>query len=280
MPSRRHHFLDAASSPWPMLIALIASVPAFYDSMMPTPATWATWMYVVSGVVILISAWRVQKLVQGHGASQPSGKTRPWGHHPLEVKLDWFLGVALLLNAVLPQSNESEPALIWRLIVAVLMLYRLLKISLPLFTETGLARLLAMGGTVLALCGIGFYWLDPEVNSLHDGLWLAFSTAATVGYGDVVPSSTASRIFSVFVVLLGYGLLSLVTASIAAMFVGTQERKVEHDILRDMHQQLQSVRQEIVALRQAVEDMKTEQQGMQPEDTPPKALRATHTEQP
>ena len=44
-----------------MLIALIASVPAFYDSMMPTPATWATWMYLVSGVVVLASAWHVQR---------------------------------------------------------------------------------------------------------------------------------------------------------------------------------------------------------------------------
>lgn len=242
-----------------MLIALIASVPAFYDSMMPTPATWATWMYVVSGMVVLFSAWRVQRLVEGRTRSPNSGKTRPWGHHPLELKLDWFLGVALLLNAVLPQSNESEPSLIWRLIIAVLMLYRLLKISLPLFTETGLARLLAMGATVLALCGIGFYWLDPEVNSLHDGLWLAFSTAATVGYGDIVPSSTASRIFSVFVVLLGYGLLSLVTASIAAMFVGSQERKVEREILHDMHMQLKEVRHEIAELRQALEDARREQ---------------------
>ncbi|MBI5925979.1 MAG: two pore domain potassium channel family protein [Aquabacterium sp.] len=260
MPNRSRHFLDAATSPWPMLIALIASVPAFYDSMMPTPATWATWMYVVSGAVVLISAWRVQRLVEGRTRSAHTGKTRPWGHHPLELKLDWFLGAALLLNAVLPQSNESEPSLIWRLIIAVLMLYRLLKISKPLFTETGLARLLAMGATVLALCGIGFYWLDPEVNSLHDGLWLAFSTAATVGYGDIVPSNTASRIFSVFVVLLGYGLLSLVTASIAAMFVGSQERKVESEILHDMHMQLKEVRHEIAELRLSIESAKREQQ--------------------
>lgn len=236
-----------------MLIALIASVPAFYDSMMPTAATWATWMYLVSGVVVLASSWRLQRSLAGSEHRQPSGGTLSWGRHSVDLKLDWFLGGALLLNAVLPQSNESEPALIWRLLVAVLMLYRLFKISLPLFTETGLARLLAMGGTVLALCGIGFYWLDPEINSLHDGLWLAFSTAATVGYGDVVPSNTASRIFSVFVVLLGYGLLSLVTASIAAMFVGTQERKVEREILRDMHTQLKSVHAEIAALRQSIE---------------------------
>lgn len=196
MPRRFGRF-DAAHSPWPMLIALIASVPAFYDSMMPTPATWATWMYLLSGTVVLVSAWRVRRAVRSRGTA-PDEHSSVWGHHPMELRLDWFLGGALLLNAVLPQSNESEPALIWRLAIAVLMLYRLLKISKPLFTETGLARLLAMGATVIGLCGIGFYWLDPGVSSLHEGLWLAFSTAATVGYGDVVPTSTASRVFSVW----------------------------------------------------------------------------------
>lgn len=246
-----------------MLIALIASVPAFYDSMMPTPATWATWMYVVSGFVVLGWAWSARRAARktfrgGGGGGVGAGSrswaqgedTHTWGMRPAEERLDWFLGAALLLSAVLPQSNVSEPALAWRLILSVLMLYRLLKISMPLLTETGLARLLVLGASVLGLCGIGFYWLDPGVKTVNEGLWLAFSTAATVGYGDVVPSSTASRVFSVFVVLLGYGVLSLVTASIAAMFVGTQERKVEREILRDMHAQLKTVHEEIAELRE------------------------------
>lgn len=248
----KHRHADAANSPWPMLIALVASVPAFYDSMMPTPATWATWMYLVSGVVVLASAWRVQRSLAARAHEPNRAHSGSWGERPMQLKLDWFLGAALLANALLPQSNESEPALVWRLVIAVLMLYRLLKISQPLFTETGLARLLAMGAAVLVLCGIGFYWLDPEVKTLHDGLWLAFSTAATVGYGDMVPSSTASRVFSVFVVLLGYGVLSLVTASVAAMFVGSQERKVEREILGDMHREMRELRQEIDRLRQEV----------------------------
>ena len=236
-------------SAWPMLIALIASVPAFYDSMMPTPATWATWMYLVGGAVLLGSVWHLQRRQVSPNHVPSKGR---WGDSPGHIKLDVFLGIALMANAVLPQSNESEPALIWRLVIAVVMLYRLIKISQPLFTETGLARLMAMGSSVLVLCGIGFYWLDPEVKTLHDGLWLAFSTAATVGYGDMVPSSTASRIFSVFVVLLGYGLLSLVTASVAAMFVGTQERKVEQEILRDMHREMRELRLELDRLRQEI----------------------------
>lgn len=254
-----------------MLIALIASVPAFYDSMMPTAATWATWMYLVSSAVVLATAWHQRRARFRHAHSGAGGDTASGLMRLAHEKLDWFLGGALLLSAVLPQSNESQPALIWRLVIAVLMLYRLLKISMPLLTQTGLARLLALAGTVLGLCGIGFYWLDPEVSTLNEGLWLAFSTAATVGYGDVVPSSTASRIFSVFVVLLGYGVLSLVTASVAAMFVGSQERKVEQEILRDLHAQLKSVRQEIVALRESVEALSDAHpaQGAGPRPTQP-----------
>lgn len=247
MPSRRLRF---HRSPWAMLIALVASVPAFYDSMMPTPATWATWMYVISGLVVLGWAWSSRQATRR--ARPHPDDSHTWGMRPAEERLDWFLGAALLASAVLPQSNESEAALSWRLVIAVLMLYRFIKISLPLLTQTGLARLLLLGAAVLGLCGIGFYWLDPGVKTVNEGLWLAFSTAATVGYGDVVPSSTASRVFSVFVVLLGYGVLSLVTASIAAMFVGTQERKVEREILRDMHAQLKTVHQEIGLLRQTV----------------------------
>jgi voltage-gated potassium channel len=158
------------------------------------------------------------------------------------------------------------------------MLYRLLKISQPHFTETGLARLLAIGAAVLVLCGIGFYWLDPGVKTVHDGLWLAFSTAATVGYGDMVPTSTASRIFAVFVVLLGYGLLSLVTASVAAMFVGSQERKVEREILRDMHKEMQSLRQEIDRLRQEVRASRQARDGDATTASSTEALPSAHTE--
>lgn len=39
----------------------------------------------------------------------------------------------------------------------------------------------------------------------------------------------AAKIFAVFVVLMGFGVLSLVTASIAAMWVHTEERRIEHE---------------------------------------------------
>jgi voltage-gated potassium channel len=98
--------------------------------------------------------------------------------------------------------------------------------------------------------GVGFYMLEPTAKTLSDGLWLAFTTAATVGYGDMVPSTHASRLFSVVLVLVGLAVLSLVTASVAAMFVGTEERQIERDLLleiRALRDEVRSLRDEIAA---------------------------------
>jgi voltage-gated potassium channel len=66
-----------------------------------------------------------------------------------------------------------------------------------------------------------------------------------VGYADVVPSTPASRIFAVFIVLLGYALLSLVTANIVALLVGEDERLLRHELHADMR----LLRHEIALLR-------------------------------
>ena len=105
-----------------------------------------------------------------------------------------------------------------------------------------LCLLIVFGG------GVGFWLLEPDVKSLPDGLWLAFTTAATVGYGDIVPSSPVSRVFSALVVLVGLAVLSLVTASVAATFVGTEERQIERDLLleiRALRDEVRSLRDEI-----------------------------------
>ena len=114
-----------------------------------------------------------------------------------------------------------------------------------LITRRGLLYSLALCVAILAFGGIGFWVLEPGAETLTDGLWLAFTTAATVGYGDIVPSTHASRVFAVVVVLLGLAVLSLVTASLAAMLVETEERQIEDDLMREFGE----LRAEVRALR-------------------------------
>jgi voltage-gated potassium channel len=112
---------------------------------------------------------------------------------------------------------------------------------------------LCVAAVLLAGCGVVYWWIEPRTPELADGLWLAFVTASTVGYGDFVPSTPASRAFSVLVVLLGFAVLSLVTAAIAATFVESQERRIEREILHDLHQQLKAVREDVATLRERLD---------------------------
>lgn len=106
--------------------------------------------------------------------------------------------------------------------------------------------LFALGAILLGFSGGVFYWLEPRVHSYAEGLWLAFESSATVGYGDIAPTTPASRIFAVFVVLLGYGMLSLVFASIAAMFIGEEEKRLR----REMHADIKRLQHEVALLRE------------------------------
>ena len=120
-------------------------------------------------------------------------------------------------------------------------------------TRRGLIYSLLLCLVILGLGGVGFWILEPSAITLSDGLWLAFTTAATVGYGDIVPSTHASRAFSVLVVLLGLAVLSLVTASVAAMFVETEERQIEHDLMHE----ISALRTEVRSLHDALRELKS-----------------------
>jgi voltage-gated potassium channel len=235
----RHAHQRAEAWRWPVLLALLATIPAFYLELVDQAPAWAPEiLYLLGATVLGLALWRVSAATQ-----------RPWRH----VRRNWLDVVqiaGLLACALLPTSMLSQFSLTMRLAVAALTLIRMVWAIQRLFSRAGVVYLLGLAAAVLALCGVGFYWLDPKVLTVGDGLWLAFTTAATVGYGDMVPSTTASRIFSVFVVLLGFGVLSLVTASIAAMFVEGEERRIEREILHDLHHELRGLRAEVGKLRE------------------------------
>ena len=228
---------------WPVLLALTLTIPAFYVELLdgaPTPLAAAA--YAVAALVVAANEWL------GARRARRSTFGRQVSTWRLMVVVTLVFG--LLLAAALPPSAGSPVVLGVRGVTALLTLIYMIWSLQRLFERGSLPVLLLLALTVLALCGGGFWWLEPRAPTLADGLWLAFTTAATVGYGDIVPTTPAAKIFAVFVVLLGYGVLSLVTAAISAMWVESSERRLERDILRDMHREVGQLRKEMVALRE------------------------------
>ncbi|WEJ61767.1 potassium channel family protein [Thiomicrorhabdus lithotrophica] len=84
------------------------------------------------------------------------------------------------------------------------------------------------------ILGAGGLFSYIEDKGLWDGVWYALVTITTVGYGDVVPVSDYGRIFGVVLILFGVVFFSLVTANISAFLIGSDQEKVEKDILQYM----------------------------------------------
>ena len=69
-----------------------------------------------------------------------------------------------------------------------------------------------------------------DFPTIGAGLWWAVQTVTTVGYGDKVPTSTEGRFVAAIVMVTGLGFLSVVTASISALFVeATRRRRSSRD---------------------------------------------------
>ena len=56
---------------------------------------------------------------------------------------------------------------------------------------------------------------NPAFKSIPTGIYWAVVTITTVGYGDVVPITTAGRFLSVIMVLLGYSVIAVPTGIVA-----------------------------------------------------------------
>ena len=58
-----------------------------------------------------------------------------------------------------------------------------------------------------------------NIHSYPDALWWAIVTVTTVGYGDRYPVTEGGRMVAVILMLLGIGLIGVLTATVASVFV-------------------------------------------------------------
>lgn len=82
------------------------------------------------------------------------------------------------------------------------------------------AFITTMGGLFIAA-------IDPAFKSPTDGIWWAWVSVTTVGYGDIVPVSNEGRIFGVLLILVGIVMISLITANISAYYFSKEAEKEE-----------------------------------------------------
>lgn len=100
------------------------------------------------------------------------------------------------------------------------------------FLETeNFVRPLLVIGIIVVLSSLSLSLVEPDL-SLIDSLWWAVVTLTTVGYGDITPTTIAGRFIAFIDMVVGIGVLALITANVASIFV---EKKIIEDFGMDSY---------------------------------------------
>jgi voltage-gated potassium channel len=112
---------------------------------------------------------------------------------------------------------------------SLVVILRLARVSRLLIATRGVRRLFArlgrvaiVAGAVLVVGAVVAYYSEhptnPEFATFGDAVWWATVTLTTVGYGDIVPITTAGRFDGAAIMFMGVALLGLLAGSLASFF--------------------------------------------------------------
>ncbi len=83
--------------------------------------------------------------------------------------------------------------------------------------------------------------VSGAICSFGDGVWWAFVTVTTVGYGDRFPASGSGRLLAGILMTIGVGFFGILTSYLATIFVRNDEDDIEAE--------LKAVRQELAEIK-------------------------------
>jgi voltage-gated potassium channel len=108
-------------------------------------------------------------------------------------------------------------------------------------------RMVAFVALTLALVAAVLERLvDPAMGNFADALWWAIVTVTTVGYGDVIPSSTSGRVIASFLMVAGVSAIPITTSLVVSVFVSraqAQQRAHDSELQAELMARLERIEQ-------------------------------------
>ncbi len=149
---------------------------------------------------------------------------------------------------------------IFRILRAVRSIKLLLRYAIQCgkISPLGTVAIISIG--LVFLSAFSIYQFEPDsadanIRTLGDAFWWAFVTITTVGYGDKFPITVGGRVVAMILMTAGVGLFGAFTGFVASLFIGTDIRKEDEDIVA-LTREVQAMREHLRAIEEKLDDRK------------------------
>jgi voltage-gated potassium channel len=188
----------------------------------------------------------------------------------LEYLIDNWMNVVIIIAGIpllwssTPMAGELRAL---RLFLMLALLIRFSTVLQEVLRRNQLGVTLVVALLIVLVAGVLLSTIDPNIQSIGDGIWYAWVTMATVGYGDVVPTSLAGRILGGILIFLGMVLFSLITANIAAFLLSGNVERVEKDMEKvekeesELSRRLDRIQKQLDRIERQLERSETRKDG-------------------
>jgi voltage-gated potassium channel len=113
--------------------------------------------------------------------------------------------------------------------------------------------------TFLVLAFVGAILIriaDPDnFPSLGLAMWWALQTVTTVGYGDVVPTSTTGRLVGGIEMVIGVSFIAFLTAGVTSTVIQRGEARTKDDDRAGRERDAQTIVDALTQTRQAITEL-------------------------
>ncbi|OGT52455.1 MAG: hypothetical protein A3F17_01640 [Gammaproteobacteria bacterium RIFCSPHIGHO2_12_FULL_41_15] len=147
-----------------------------------------------------------------------------------------FLNILVAYPAFWIVGGRYPSSLVWAMIVIVLMLTPWLVMVIKILSAQKIFGIVIafvvytiQGGFILA-------FVDSAIGNPWSGIWWAFQTITTVGYGDIVPETYLGQVYGIIFMLGGISLMAILSATITYMLLQknhVEEKKRAIKLLQD-----------------------------------------------
>ena len=111
--------------------------------------------------------------------------------------------------------------------------------------------ILAAWLVAVVVFGVVEHATDPSTfHTVWLGMWGGVETVTTVGYGDVVPASTAGKLVASVLMLGGLSFLAIITALITSAFVTRSQTKSQAGQRDEVVQQLHEISTQLATVKE------------------------------
>ena len=150
---------------------------------------------------------------------------------------NWLNLVVIFSGVLLIWDINAHVAILRGLRILLLfgLLAHLSKTWKKVLSRNQLGYTLLLSFLIVFISGALVSGFDPAIESISDGVWWAWVTITTVGYGDIVPESGLGKFFGSLLILLGIGLFAMLTANISAFLIGRDEDKEQAELLKKLN---------------------------------------------